>query len=178
MELGELRRPRPGPSDLLVRVMAASINPVDTKTRQGKLKVIRRYRFPLIWATTSPAWSPRPARMSDDSKSATRCSRASTKDRIGSFAEYALVSESAAAAKPKNLSHTEAASIPLVGLTAWQALVEIGQLQKGQKVLIQPGAVASELSQSSSLDISALRWRRRWREGVLAGDVSRRKCLL
>ena len=62
------------------------------------------------------------------------------KDRIGTFAEFAAVSESAAALKPTNLTHVEAASLPLVALTSWQALFEIGKLQAGQKVLIHAGA--------------------------------------
>ena len=57
--------------------------------------------------------------------------------RIGAFAEYVCVNENDVAAKPKNLSMEEAASVPLVGLTSWQALVEIANLRKGQKVFIQ-----------------------------------------
>ncbi|MFP3435236.1 NADP-dependent oxidoreductase, partial [Paraburkholderia sp. SIMBA_061] len=62
------------------------------------------------------------------------------KDRIGTFAEFIAIKEDAVALKPKALSMEEAASIPLVGLTAWQALVERGQLKKGQKVLIHAGS--------------------------------------
>ncbi len=62
------------------------------------------------------------------------------KNRIGTFAEFIAVSEDDLAIKPKNLTMEEAASIPLVGLTAWQALVERAQLKKGQKVLIHAGS--------------------------------------
>jgi len=62
------------------------------------------------------------------------------KDRIGAFAEWALVSESACAPKPAGLDYAQAASLPLVGLTAWQALIEIGQLTHGQAVLIHAGS--------------------------------------
>jgi alcohol dehydrogenase len=61
-------------------------------------------------------------------------------DRIGAIAEYALVRESAAAKKPARLDYVEAASLPLVGLTAWQALIELAHLQAGQKVLIHAGS--------------------------------------
>jgi alcohol dehydrogenase len=61
-------------------------------------------------------------------------------DRIGAFAEYALVRESAAAKKPARLDYVQAASLPLVGLTAWQALIGLAQLQAGQKVLIHAGS--------------------------------------
>jgi NADPH:quinone reductase-like Zn-dependent oxidoreductase len=60
--------------------------------------------------------------------------------RIGTFAEFIAVDEADVALKPKNLSMAEAASIPLVGLTAWQALVEVGRLQRGQKVFIHAGS--------------------------------------
>src|SRR5881394_3575155 len=62
------------------------------------------------------------------------------KDRIGAIAEYALVRESAAAKKPTRLDYVQAASLPLVGLTAWQALIDLAQLQAGQKVLIHAGS--------------------------------------
>jgi NADPH:quinone reductase-like Zn-dependent oxidoreductase len=61
-------------------------------------------------------------------------------DRIGTFAELIAIKESSVALKPKNLSMEEAASIPLVGLTAWQVLVEVARLKKGQKVLIHAGS--------------------------------------
>ena len=61
-------------------------------------------------------------------------------DRIGTFAEFIAVNEADVAFKPKNLSMEEAASIPLVGLTAWQALVERANLKKGQKIFIQAGS--------------------------------------
>lgn len=62
------------------------------------------------------------------------------KERIGTFAEFALVHEGAAALKPTNVTHEEAASLPLVALTAWQALVEIGKLRADQRVLIHAGS--------------------------------------
>src|SRR5213078_1566712 len=61
-------------------------------------------------------------------------------DRIGTFAEFIAMNESDVALKPKNLSMEEAASIPLVGLTAWQALIEKANLRKGQKVFVQAGS--------------------------------------
>jgi NADPH:quinone reductase-like Zn-dependent oxidoreductase len=60
--------------------------------------------------------------------------------RVGTFAEFIAVDEADVALKPKNLNMTEAASIPLVGLTAWQALVEVGKVKSGQKVFIQAGS--------------------------------------
>ncbi|WP_441953546.1 hypothetical protein [Nocardia sp. 2TAF39] len=62
------------------------------------------------------------------------------KDRIGTFAEFISINEDDLAPKPKQLTMEEAAAIPLVGLTAWQALIEIANLQKGPKVFIQAGS--------------------------------------
>ena len=69
--------------------------------------------------------------------------------QAGTIAEYAVIKEDELAIKPANISHQEAASIPLVGLTAWQAMVTKGDLQKGQKVLIHAGS-ASELQTYAS----------------------------
>jgi len=110
----QLRRPNP-PSDLLVRVMAASINPVDTKTAKAS-SGHQAVPVPVDLGNDSPAWSPRPARMSDDSKSATRCSRASTKTGSGCSPERTPGLRSAGLPSRRTWSHTEAASIPQGGV--------------------------------------------------------------
>lgn len=140
VEVGDLPTPEPGPSDLLVRIRAASVNPVDFKIRDGMLKVMLPYRFPLILgsdlAGVVAAAGPAVTCFREGSEIFARLD----KNRIGSFAEFALVNEANAAAKPGNLSFAEAASIPLVGLTSWQALVEIAGLRAGQKTLIHAGS--------------------------------------
>jgi len=140
MEIMELQRPEPGPGDLLVRVRAASVNPVDYKIRDGGTKVLLRYSFPLILgndlAGDVEAVGPGVTKFKVGDAIYSRLD----KDRIGTFAEYALVRESAAAKKPAKLDYVEAASLPLAGLTAWQALVELAALQAGQKVLIHAGS--------------------------------------
>src|SRR2546423_6474476 len=140
MEMLELPRPEPGPGDLLVRVRAASVNPVDSKIRDGGVKVLVPYSFPLILgndlAGDVEAVGPGVTRFAIGDAIYARLD----KDRIGAFAEYALVRESAAARKPARLDYTQAASLPLVGLTAWQTLIELAQLRAGQKVLIHAGS--------------------------------------
>src|SRR5881394_2388492 len=140
METLELPRPEPGPSDLLVRVRAASINPVDYKIRDGGVKVLIPYSFPLILgndlAGDVEAVGPGVTRFKVGDAIYSRLD----KDRIGAIAEYALVRESAAAKNPARLDYVQAASLPLVGLTAWQALIGLAQLQAGQKVLIHAGS--------------------------------------
>jgi alcohol dehydrogenase len=140
LELLELPRPEPGPNDLLVKVRAASVNPVDFKIRDGGVKVLIAYRFPLVLgndlAGDVEAAGVRVTRFKPGDAIYARLD----KDRIGAFAEWALVSENACASKPAGLDYAQAASLPLVGLTAWQALIEIGQLTRGQKVLIHAGS--------------------------------------
>ncbi|MDB5214493.1 MAG: zinc-containing alcohol dehydrogenase [Myxococcaceae bacterium] len=140
LTLRDFPEPEPGPTDLVVEVRAASVNPVDFKIRSGGVKVLVKDRFPLVLG-------------SDCSGVVTRVGKDVTrfavgdevfarlrKDRFGTFAERTLIDESLAAKKPARLSHAEAASIPLVGVTSWQALVEIGALAPGQRVLVHAGS--------------------------------------
>src|SRR5918994_782536 len=129
-----------GPTDLLVQVHAASVNPLDVKTRDGKLKALLKYRFPLVLGNDLAGV------VSDVGVQVTRFKKGDAvyarvdKERIGTFAEFAVVREGAAAPKPTNVTFEEAASLPLVALTAWQALVEIGRLGANQRVLIHAGS--------------------------------------
>ena len=140
VNVADIAVPRMGPLDLLVQVHAASVNPLDVKTRDGKLKMLLRYRFPLVLGNDLSGV------VSDVGAQVTRFRQGDAvyarldKDRIGAFAEFAAVRESAAALKPTNVTFEEAASLPLVALTAWQALVEIGKLRANQRVLIHAGS--------------------------------------
>src|SRR5262245_48747629 len=100
LELADLPRPTPGPRDVLVRVRAASVNPVDFKIRDGKVKVLLRYRFPLVLgndlAGDVEAVGAEVTRFKPGDAVYARLD----KERIGAFAEWALVSESALAHKP------------------------------------------------------------------------------
>jgi len=140
MEMMELSRPEPGPGELLVRVRAAGVNPLDYKIRDGALKVLLHFTFPLVLGTDLAgdveAIGPGVTRFMVGDAVYSRLDN----DRIGAFAEYALVRESAAARKPARLDYLQAASLPLVGLTAWQALIELARTQPGQKVLIHAGS--------------------------------------
>src|SRR5688572_17874197 len=129
-----------GATDLLVRVHAASVNPVDIKTRDGKLKVLLKYRLPLVLGNDlSGVVLDAGSRVTRFKKGDAVYARVDT-TRIGTFAEFAAVRDGAAALKPTNVTFEEAASLPLVALTAWQALVEIGRLGAGQRVLIHAGS--------------------------------------
>jgi NADPH:quinone reductase-like Zn-dependent oxidoreductase len=140
MEMTELPRPEPGPGDLLVRVRGAGVNPLDYKIRDGAVKVLLSFSFPLILgidlAGDVEAIGPGVTKFKRGDAVYAHLDH----DRIGAFAEYAVVRESAAARKPARLDYTEAASLPLVGLTAWQTLIELAQLRAGQQVLIHAGS--------------------------------------
>jgi NADPH:quinone reductase-like Zn-dependent oxidoreductase len=140
VSVADIDIPTLGATDLLVRVHAASVNPVDIKTRDGKLKTLLKYRLPLVLGNDlSGVVSDVGARVTRFKKGDAVYARVD-KNRIGTFAEFAVVRDGAAALKPTNVTFEEAASLPLVALTAWQALVEIGRLGANQRVLIHAGS--------------------------------------
>lgn len=140
MEMMELPRPEPGPGDLLVRVRAASVNPVDHKIRDGVVKALVPYSFPLILGTDLAGDVEATGAGVTKFKVGDAIYTRLDNERIGAIAQYALVSESAAAKKPARLDYVQAASLPLVALTAWQTLIDLAQLKTGQKVLIHAGS--------------------------------------
>src|SRR5436305_13641098 len=136
LQVEDIPVPKVGPNGVLVRVHASSVNPIDWKLRQGMLKAIRPYRFPVIWGT-------------DCSGVVAEVGSAVTlfkpgdevygfkdgyvaKTYRGAYAEFVVAPEKTLAKKPDNLGHQEAASIPLAALTAWQALLNHGKLKQGQ----------------------------------------------
>jgi NADPH:quinone reductase-like Zn-dependent oxidoreductase len=140
IELADAPLPAISATDLLVEVRAASVNPLDVKTRDGKVKVLLKYRLPIVLgndlAGVVRQVGPQVRRFKVGDEIYARLD----KDRIGAFAEFAAVREADAALRPGNTTFEEAASLPLVALTAWQALVDIGKLQAGQRVLIHAGS--------------------------------------
>lgn len=140
IEISDRPMPVVEPRDVLIKIHAASINPLDYKIRDGELKRILPLRFPLILGNDCSGVVEKVGADVLAFKPGDAVYARLEKDRIGSFAEYAAAAESSVALKPNNLSHIEAASIPLVSLTAWQSLIDIGKLQAGQKALIHAGS--------------------------------------
>jgi NADPH:quinone reductase-like Zn-dependent oxidoreductase len=136
----EMPIPAVGDDDVLVHVYAAGVNPVDIKTRDGKMKVVLPYRTPFILGNEAAGVVTQVGGRVRRFKPGDEVYSRLPKDRIGAFAEYVAVREDAVAHKPKTLTMEEAASIPLVGLTSWQALVERANVTKGQKTLIHAGS--------------------------------------
>ncbi|MFF5899983.1 NADP-dependent oxidoreductase [Streptomyces argenteolus] len=140
MRAADLPDPQVGADDVLVKVHAASVNPLDIRIRNGDFKTFLPYRLPLVLgndlAGTVVRVGPSVTRFTVGDEVYGR----PDKDRIGTFAELIAVHQDDLAPKPATLTMAEAASLPLVALTAWQALVERAHVQPGQKVLIHAGA--------------------------------------
>jgi NADPH:quinone reductase-like Zn-dependent oxidoreductase len=140
LRLGEMPEPEVGENDVLVEVHAASVNVLDSKIRNGEFKLLLPYRLPLVLgndvAGVVVRVGPKVQRFKPGDEVYARPDAA----RIGAFAEMIAMNEEAVAHKPRTLGMEEAASLPLVALTAWQVLVERANLKKGQKVLIHAGS--------------------------------------
>jgi len=126
--------------DVLIQVHAASINALDAKIRRGEFKLILPYRLPLTLGNDVAGTVVQVGAGVRQFKPGDEVYARPDDDRIGTFAERIAVKASSVALKPRNLGMDEAASLPLVALTAWQALVETAQLKKGQRVFIQAGS--------------------------------------
>lgn len=140
LRLGEVAAPEVGESDVLVDVDAAGLNLLDSKVRDGDFKAILPYRPPLVLGHDVAGTVVRIGSKVTRFKVGDLVYARPRDGRIGTFAEQIAINEADAALKPANLSMEEASAIPLVGLTAWQALVEVAKLKPGQKVFIQAGS--------------------------------------
>jgi NADPH:quinone reductase-like Zn-dependent oxidoreductase len=136
----EMPDPEVRENDVLVQVHAAGVNLLDSKIRNGEFRQILPYRLPVILGNDVAGVVVRVGSRVRGFKPGDDVYARPGKDRIGAFAEFISIREDDLALKPEQLTMEEAASIPLVGLTAWQALIERGNLKKGQKVLIHAGS--------------------------------------
>ncbi|NUF85021.1 NADP-dependent oxidoreductase [Acinetobacter seifertii] len=138
VEVGEQPKPSIKSNAVLVKIHATSINPLDLRVVEGEFKAILPLKFPFILGNDFAGTvvqigeNVTSFKVGDEVYART--------DLSGAFAEYALVQESSLALKPKNISMGSSASLPLVSLTAWQALVETAKIKPGQKVLIHAGS--------------------------------------
>ncbi|MBR0815573.1 NADP-dependent oxidoreductase [Bradyrhizobium diazoefficiens] len=140
LRLATMPEPEVRDDDILVRVHATAVNVLDSKVRDGEFKLILPYRPPFILGHDVAGTVIRVGRNVRRFKVGDEVYARPRDHRVGTFAEFIAINEADVALRPKNISMEEAASIPLVGLTAWQALVEVGQLKPGQKVFIQAGS--------------------------------------
>jgi len=140
MEAGDAPEPTVGDHDVLVDVGAAGVNLLDAKVRDGEFKLFLPYKAPFVLGHDLAGAVSRVGSAVTRFAAGDEVYARPRDGRIGTFAERIAVHEDDLAIKPARLSMAEAASVPLVALTAWQALVERANLQPGQKVLIHAGS--------------------------------------
>jgi len=138
--LGQMPEPELRANDVLVEVHAAGVNPLDSKIRNGEFKLLLPYRLPLVLGNEVAGVVLRAGPGVQRFKAGDEVYARPDKDRIGTFAELIAIDQADVALKPKTLGMEEAASVPLVALTAWQALVDRAKLKRGEKVLIHAGS--------------------------------------
>ncbi len=140
VRVGDMPDPELREDDVLVQIRAAGVNQLDSKIRNGEFKLILPYRLPLVLGHDVAGVVVRVGSRVRRFKGGDEIYARPADGRIGAFAEFIAIKEDDVAVKPKALTMEEAASIPLVGLTAWQALIERANLKKGQNVLIHAGS--------------------------------------
>lgn len=140
LRLAELPDPLVHNADVLVRVHATAVNLLDSKVRNGEFKIFLPYRPPFVLghdvAGTVVKVGPSVSRFKVGDEIYAR----PRDHRVGTFAEFIAIHEDDVAFKPRALTMEDASSIPLVALTAWQALVDVAKVKPGQKVFIQAGS--------------------------------------
>ena len=133
-------RPKPQAGEVLIRVHAAGVNPIDWKVREGHMKDFWPHKLPLILGWDLSGVVEELGRGVSRFKIGHEVYSVPDPTRDGAYADYIVVRESELALKPNSLHHIRAAAVPLAALTAWQALFDTAQLQTGQRVLIHAGS--------------------------------------
>lgn len=132
--------PTVGPRDVLVRVSAAGINPLDKMIRNGEFKQLLKYKRPFALGHDVAGVVTLAGPEVLDYKVGDEIYARPRDLRIGAFAEYIAIDQDDISLKPESLTMEQAAAVPLVALAAWQALTEVAQLKPGQKILVHAGA--------------------------------------
>src|SRR6476469_4474609 len=133
-------RPQPQAGEVLIRVHAAGVNPIDWKVREGHMKDFWPHKFPLILGWDLSGVVEELGRGVSRFKIGDEVYSIPDPTRNGAYADYIVVRESELALKPNSLHHIRAAAVPLAALTAWQSLFDTAQLHPGQRVLIHAGS--------------------------------------
>lgn len=131
---------QPDPHDVVISVRAASLNPVDQKILNGQMRALMSFEFPLIPGSDGSGIVSQVGSDVTRFKPGDRVFFRAQSDRLGAFAPYFATHEDTVALAPQGMSFTDAASLPLVGLTAWQALTEKADVKPGDRVLIHAGS--------------------------------------
>jgi NADPH:quinone reductase-like Zn-dependent oxidoreductase len=136
----DVAEPEVGDSDVLVKVSAASVNPLDKMVRNGEFKQLLKYRTPFVLGHDGAGVVTRVGSLVRDFEVGDEVYARPRDLRIGTFAEYIAIDQDDLARKPDSITLHEAAAVPLVSLAAWQILVDRAHLQPGQKVLVHAGS--------------------------------------
>jgi NADPH:quinone reductase-like Zn-dependent oxidoreductase len=140
LQYEEAPRPKPQAGEVLIRVHAAGVNPIDWKVREGHMRDFWRHKFPLVLGWDLSGVVEELGRGVSRFKIGDEVYSLPDPTRNGAYADYIVVRESEVVLKPKSLHHVRAAAVPLAALTAWQALFDTAKLQPGQRVLIHGAA--------------------------------------
>lgn len=140
MELREVPKPAAGPGEVLLRVRAAGLNPVDYKTRDGGMRLLWRYTLPAVGGNELAGEVESAGAGATRFAAGDRVYARMGHQQMGAFAEYAVVEEGLVARMPRSLDFADAAGLPLAGLTALQGLRDELKLTAGDRVLITGGA--------------------------------------
>jgi len=140
VKVGVLPAPTPGPGELVFRMQAASVNPVDFKTRQGMLRPLQPYRMPAIMGNDAAGVVTALGTGVEGFKVGDRVAARLDKAHMGAFAERVLARQEHLAQVPEGVGFAEAAAVALAGLTAWQCLTQVLKVAPGQRVLIHAGS--------------------------------------
>ena len=149
LRAAEVAEPEVGEDDVLVKVSAASVNPLDKMVRNGEFKQLLKYRTPFVLGHDVAGVVTRVGSAVGDFQVGDEVYARPRDLRIGTFADYIAIDQDDVARKPASLTLHEAAAVPLVSLAAWQALVDRAHLKPGQKVLVHagPGGLGSTVIQ-------------------------------
>jgi NADPH:quinone reductase-like Zn-dependent oxidoreductase len=140
LRVADVPEPEVGAGDVLVKVSAASINPLDKMVRDGEFKRLLKYRTPFVLGQDGAGVVTRVGAAVRDFQVGDEVYVRPRELRIGTFAEYIAIDHDDVALKPASLSLHQAAAVPLVSLAAWQALVDRAHVKPGQKVLVHAGS--------------------------------------
>src|SRR5688572_19401138 len=140
LHLGEAPEPICGPRDVLIEVHASSVNPIDTKIRRGGMRGVIHYRLPWVLGLDVSGVVKEVGSKVTRFRPGDEVYSSPTHRRSGCYAELVAIDERAVGRKPKNISHGEAAGIPLAGITAWMSVVEKARAAAGKKILVHAGA--------------------------------------
>lgn len=140
VQVREIPKPRVRENEVLVEVYSAAINPIDVKIPKGQMKPLLNFKLPLVLGTDLSGIIVEVGSRVSRFKKGDEVYASLSTSKMGALAEYVSVNENDLSLKPKNLNFEESASLPLVGLTVYQALRDVANLTRGQKIFIQAGS--------------------------------------